>query len=105
MHYRTDIAKGAIWKKLRLGVLGSTRGSALIPVMKACANASLHAEIVAIVSNRSGSLILEKGKSLGVTVTTKFVSSKGLTREQYDAECTSILVGAGVEYVLLVGYM
>jgi phosphoribosylamine--glycine ligase len=105
MHYRTDIAKGAIRKKLRIGVLGSTRGTALIPVMEACANGSLHAEIVAVVSNRSSALILEKGKSLGPTVTTKFVSSKDLSREQFDAECTSVLAGAGVEYVLLVGYM
>jgi len=29
----------------------------------------------------------------------------GLSRDQYDAECTPVLVGAGVEYVLLVGYM
>jgi phosphoribosylamine--glycine ligase/phosphoribosylglycinamide formyltransferase/phosphoribosylformylglycinamidine cyclo-ligase/phosphoribosylamine--glycine ligase/phosphoribosylformylglycinamidine cyclo-ligase len=28
-----------------------------------------------------------------------------LSREQYDAECTAVLAGAGVEYVLLVGYM
>ena len=28
-----------------------------------------------------------------------------MSKEQYDAECTSVLVGAGVEYVLLVGYM
>jgi hypothetical protein len=105
MHYRTDIAKGAIRKKLRIGVIGSTRGTALLPVMEACANGSLHAEIVAVVSNRSQALILEKGRSLGPTVTTRFVSSKGLSREQYDAECTSVLVGAGVEYVLLVGYM
>jgi len=105
MHYRTDIAKGAIRKKLRIGVLGSTRGTALIPVMEACANGTLHAEIVAVVSNKSSAPILEKGKSLGVTVTTEFVSSKGLSREQYDAECTSVLAGAGVDYVLLVGYM
>lgn len=105
VHYRTDIAKGAIRKKLRIGVLGSTRGTALLPVMEACANGTLHAEIVAVVSNRSSAPILDKGKSLGVTVTTKFVSSKGLSREQFDAECTSVLVGAGVEYVLLVGYM
>lgn len=104
-HYRTDIAKGAMRKKLRIGVLGSTRGTALIPVMEACANGSLHAEIVAVVSNKSSAPILDKGRSLGVTVTTKFVSSKGLSREQFDAECTSVLVGSGVDYVLLVGYM
>ena len=105
MHNRTDIAKGATNKKLRLGVLGSTRGTALIPVIEACANGSLNAEIVAVVSNKSTAPILEKGKALGVTVTTSFVSSKGLSREEFDAECTSVLVGAGVEYVLLVGYM
>ena len=105
MHHRTDIAKGAIHKKLCIGVLGSTRGTALLPVVEACANGPLNAEIVAVVSNRSAAPILDKGKSLGVTVVTKFVCSKGLTREQYDAECTAVLTGAGVEYVLLVGYM
>jgi formyltetrahydrofolate-dependent phosphoribosylglycinamide formyltransferase len=105
MHYRTDIARKATQKKLRIGVLGSTRGTALIPVMEACASSALHAEIVAVVSNRSQAPILEKGKSLGVTVVSKFVSAKGLTRDQYDAECTAALLCAGVDYVLLVGYM
>lgn len=105
LHNRTDIAKGAINKKLRIGVLGSTRGTALIRVIEACASGKLHAEIVAVVSNKSDAQILDKGRALGVTVTTKFISSKGLTREQYDAECTSALVGAGAELVLLVGYM
>lgn len=105
MHHRTDIAKGAVRRRLRIGVLGSTRGTSLVPVMEACANGTLHAEIVAVVSDRSSAPILEKGRSLGVTVTTKFLSAKGLSRDQFDAECTSVLVGAGVEYVLLVGYM
>ena len=105
MHFRTDIAKKAIQKKLLIGVLGSTRGTALLPVIEACANGALHAEIVAVVSNKKDALILEKGRALGVTVTTQFISSKGLSRDQYDAECTSVLVGAGVEFVILVGYM
>jgi phosphoribosylamine-glycine ligase len=105
MHHRTDIAKKAIEKKLRIGVLGSTRGTALLPVMEACATGGIHAEIVAVVSNRSQAPILEKGKSLGTTIVSKFISSQGLTRAQYDAECTAALLGAGVEYVLLVGYM
>ena len=36
---------------------------------------------------------------------TRFVSAKGLGREEYDAECTIILVGAGAEYLILVGYI
>jgi formyltetrahydrofolate-dependent phosphoribosylglycinamide formyltransferase len=105
MHYRTDIGKKAAEKKLRIGVLGSTRGTALIPVIEACANSGIRAEIVAVVSNKSSAPILDKGRALGATVMTKFVSSKGLSREQYDAECTAALLGAGVEFVLLAGYM
>ncbi len=105
MHFRTDIAKGVLNKKLRIGVLGSTRGTALIPVIEACASGNLNAEIMAVVSNKKDALILEKGKALGVTVTTKFISSKGLSRAQYDAECSATLVEAGVEFVVLVGYM
>ena len=105
LHNRTDIAKGAMNKKIRIGVLGSTRGTALVPVMEACMSGDLHAEIVTVVSNKQDALILEKGRSLGVTVTSKFVSSKGLSRAEYDAECTSVLVGAGADIVLLVGYM
>lgn len=105
LHNRTDIGRKALGKKLRIGVLGSTRGTALIPVMEACASERLHAEIVAVVSNKSAAPILEKGKSLGATVVSRFVSAKGLTREQYDAECTEALLSAGVEYVILVGYM
>jgi len=105
MHYRKDIGKKAVEKKLRIGVLGSTRGTALMPVIEACSSGSIHAEIVAVLSNKSTAPILEKGRALGVSVSTKFVSAKGLSREQYDAECTASLVNAGVEFVLLVGYM
>lgn len=105
MHYRTDIGKKAIQKKLRIGVMGSTRGTALIPVIEACASGNVPAEIAAVLSNKTTAPILEKGKSLGPTVVSKFISAKGLTREQYDAECTAVLLGAGVEYIILVGYM
>ena len=105
MHHRTDIGRKATQKKLRIGVMGSTRGTALIPVIEACATGGLNAEIVAVVSNKSSAPILEKGRNLGVTVVSKFISAKGLSRAQYDAECTATLVGAGVDYVLLIGYM
>lgn len=105
MHNRSDIGKRAVEKKLRIGVLGSTRGTALVPVIEACQNGSIAAEVVAVVSNKSSAGILEKGKALGPTVTTKFVSAKGLSRAQHDAEVTATLLAAGVDYVILVGYM
>jgi hypothetical protein len=85
--------------------MGSTRGSALAPVIEAIAAGSLNAEIVAVLSNRSSAPILDKGRALGPNCTTEFTSCKGLTRAQYDAECSSKLVAAGVDLVLLVGYM
>lgn len=105
LYHRTDIAKGAIDKKLRIGVLGSTRGTSLLPIIDACRSGALHAEIVAVISNKNDALILKKGRSLGVTVTTKYVSSKGLSRNQYDAECTSMLLATGADLVILIGYM
>jgi formyltetrahydrofolate-dependent phosphoribosylglycinamide formyltransferase len=105
MHSRTDIGRRAVQKKLRIGVLGSTRGTALIPIIEACKDESFPAEIVAVISNSFDAPILDKGRALGPTVASKCVSSKGLTRAQHDAEVTSVLIGAGVDYVLLVGYM
>jgi phosphoribosylamine--glycine ligase/phosphoribosylglycinamide formyltransferase/phosphoribosylformylglycinamidine cyclo-ligase/phosphoribosylamine--glycine ligase/phosphoribosylformylglycinamidine cyclo-ligase len=105
MHNRTDIGYQASNKKLRIGVMGSTRGTALLPIMEACASGMLRAEIVAVLSNKSDAVILEKGRNLGINVTTKYIPSKGLTRAQYDAECSAALVGAGAEFVVLVGYM
>ena len=105
MHNRHDIGFRAVNKKIRLGILGSTRGTASIPVIEACRNGSLHAEIAAVISNKADALILEKGRALGPQTITKFVSSKGLSRAEYDAECTSVLLSAGVDVVILVGYM
>lgn len=105
MHFRTDIGHRASNKKLRIGIMGSTRGTALLPIIEACSSGVLHAEIVAVISNKPDALILDKGRELGVNVISKYISSKGLSRSQYDAECTAALVSAGAEFVVLVGYM
>mmetsp|Transcript_2158 Transcript_2158/g.3202 ORF Transcript_2158/g.3202 Transcript_2158/m.3202 type:complete len:1128 (-) Transcript_2158:109-3492(-) len=105
LHHRNDIAKRALSRKLRIGVLGSTRGTALIPLLEKCNEGSIPVEVTAVISNRKPALILEKGRSLGVGVKTVFISAKDLTREQYDAECTSVLLRSGVDLVILVGYM
>lgn len=105
LHHRTDIGRKAVHKLLRIGVLGSTRGTALVPVLKACKKGDLHGEVVAVLSNKDTAPILDKGKALRPTVVTKAISAKGLTREKFDAECTAALVSSGVDFVILVGYM
>jgi formyltetrahydrofolate-dependent phosphoribosylglycinamide formyltransferase len=106
LHRRTDIGRRALEKNLRIGILGSTRGTAAIPVIEACANGSLHAEIAAVLSNVASAPILDKGRALGPSVVTKAISTKGcVSRKEFDAKCTAELVEAGVDLVLLVGYM
>lgn len=105
LHKRNDIGKKALVKKLRIGVLGSTRGTALVPIIEACANGTIDAEIVAVISNKASAPILDKGRALGVTVVVQSISCTNKTRTEFDAECTSLLVSAGVDFVLLVGYM
>lgn len=105
LHYRTDIAKSVIQRKLRIGVLGSSRGTTLLPIIKACTLGVLNAEIIAVISNKKNALILNKGRELGASIISKYISPKGLSRDQYDAECTSIFISASVDLVILVGYM
>ncbi len=89
--------------KLKVGVLGSTRGTALQGVLDAIAAKQLDVEIVLVVSDRETALILERAAKYGVS--TRFLSAKGMTREAYDAQVTEALREAGAELVLMIGYM
>jgi len=105
-HYRKDIGHRAIppQRKLRLGVLGSTRGTTLLSLIKACDDNLLAADIVCVISNKKDALILEKATHMP-SCQSIFLSPKGLTRVQYDAQVTDVLLENGVECVLLIGYM
>ena len=106
LHMRSDIGRRAMTAKLRVGVMGSTRGTSLLPIIDAISSGELGgAEIVAIVSDREKAGILEKGRSLGPAVTCVAVSAKGKTRSEFDAECSAVLEDCGVELVVLIGYM
>ena len=84
-------------------MLGSTRGSSLQPVLDAIAAGSLNAKVVCCLSNKSDSGILDRAKQHGIP--TNYISGKGLTREAFDELVSQIFHEAGVEVVLLVGYM
>ena len=47
---------------IRLGVLGSTRGTDLQAILDAIQNDTLDAEVVVVVSNRNKSYILERAR-------------------------------------------
>ena len=88
---------------LKVGVLGSTRGTALQGILDAVGAGSLDVEIVLVVSDRNAAGILERAARHGLK--TLQLGAAGLTREAYDARVTEALVQAGAELVLMIGYM
>lgn len=92
---------------LRIGVLGSTRGTTMQSLADIIASPScpLHnrVEIVLVISNKQDAGILERARQLNVP--SIHISALNKTREQYDGEICSVLEAAGVELVLLIGYM
>jgi phosphoribosylglycinamide formyltransferase-1 len=88
---------------LRVGVLGSTRGTALQGVLDAMAEGSLDVEIAVVISNKAEAQILERAAKYGVK--TLHIDATGLKRAEYDERVSAALQEAGVELVLLIGYM
>ena len=88
---------------IRLGVLGSTRGTDLQAILDAIQNHTLDAEVVVVVSNRNKSYILERARHHNISDV--FVSQKGKTRDEFDREITATLLQHNADLVLLVGFM
>lgn len=88
---------------VRTAVLGSTRGSSLVPLLDAWKASRLGVDLALVVSNRSQAGILEKGRDAGIESVA--IPVKGRDRVSYDAEISDLLKSRGVELVLLLGYM
>lgn len=88
---------------LKVGVLGSTRGTALQGILDAIAAGMIDAEIVLVVSDKQHAPILERAAKYGVR--RLFLSPAGLKREAYDDQVSDALREVGAELVLLIGYM
>ena len=88
---------------IKLGVIGSTNGTDLQAILDAIVSGELNAEVSAVLSNQKNAYILERAENHNVPAV--FVSHKGKTREEFDAEMTGVLKEYGVDLVLLVGFM
>lgn len=89
---------------LRVGVLGSTRGTAMQGILDALAAEELcDVELALVISDKPEAPILKRASEAGID--TLFVSARGLEREIFDAEVTRAFEEAGVELVLMIGYM
>jgi formyltetrahydrofolate-dependent phosphoribosylglycinamide formyltransferase len=117
MQYRYDIARRALSNNtttgetkenmptLRIGVLGSTRGTDLASLIKAIDNGRLNGgKIVCVVSNKSKAIILEKARVASIpAIALKY--TKNMSRDDYDAQVTKTLKEYSVDVVLMIGYM
>ena len=88
---------------IRLGVLGSTRGTDLGAILSAINNKKLVAEVSVVISNRENAYILTRAKNHNVP--SFFISHKDKSREEFDRDVTTILKQYNVELVLLIGFM
>jgi phosphoribosylglycinamide formyltransferase-1 len=88
---------------MRLGILGSTRGTNLLALLTAREEQQLAATINLVVSNKPDALILERAEIHGIPK--QYVNSQGLSREQYDQKISDLLRHHEITLVVLIGYM
>ena len=93
-------------RKLKLGVLGSGRGSNFVALAAAVAEGKVAAEFVVVGSDQADAKILEEAKKRGIPTV---VCPKGKYRTKLEEEIEEGLaekmVKAGVELLILAGYM
>jgi phosphoribosylglycinamide formyltransferase-1 len=87
----------------RLGILLSGRGSNFLAIADNIANGKLKAEIAIVLSNREDAGGIEAAKIRGLK--TVMLPSKGRKREEHDRAVVDALREAGVELVVLAGYL
>jgi len=88
---------------LKVAILGSTRGSNLTPLYQLLAKEHISAEITLVLSDKETAPILERARELHIPA--KWISAKGLTREEYGQVLTEVLQNEGVELIVLIGFM
>ena len=90
-------------RKLKLGVLASTRGTDLQAIIDAIESGGLDAEITIVISNKKDAYALERARKHGIEEL--FIDPSGKTREEFDRVVSRELDVRGVELIALIGYM
>ena len=91
-------------QRLRLGVLVSGTGSNLQAILDAIAAGTLAADVKVVISNRAGAKALDRARAANVPTLT--IPHGGFpSREAFDGALVSALGEAGVDWVVLAGFM
>jgi phosphoribosylglycinamide formyltransferase-1 len=91
-------------KKLRIGALASGGGTNLQAIIDRCRDGSLAAELVLVVSNNPDAGALERARQAGIP--TLCIDHRDFdSRETFDHAVVGALRDAGVELIVLAGFM
>jgi phosphoribosylglycinamide formyltransferase-1 len=89
---------------LKIGVLVSGTGSNLEAILNAIAERRLASKVAIVISNKAGALALDRAKKAGVP--TRVIPHGDFpNREAFDAALVGALREAGVDWVVLAGFM
>jgi phosphoribosylglycinamide formyltransferase 1 len=89
----------------RLAVLVSGSGSNLAAILRGCADATINADVVQVVSNRPGVLALSRATDAGVPHVIVHPSAKRTDRRAYDHELAERVAASSPDWVVLAGWM
>jgi phosphoribosylglycinamide formyltransferase-1 len=91
-------------KRMRLGVLASGGGTNLQAIIDRCQDNVFPAEIAVVIANNPGAGALERARSAGIPA--RCINHRDFAdREEFDAALVAALREAGVELVVLAGFM
>jgi len=88
---------------IKLGVLGSTRGTDLQAIINSINKKELIADVAVVISNKKNAYILDRAKQNKIP--SFFLSHQDMKRDEFDRKITTILKKNSVELVLLIGFM
>jgi len=91
------------FNKIKLGILGSTKGTDLQAIIDSIDQNKLDAIVKVVISNSSNAYILERAANHNIP--NFFISHLGKKREQFDDKISAILKKHEVDLVLLIGFM
>jgi phosphoribosylglycinamide formyltransferase-1 len=91
-------------KPIKIAILGSTRGTNLVPIIDAISHGRLNAEIKIVISNKKDAGILEKAKTFHLPAFA-IEAQRDESREAFDQRILDILISYEVELIVLIGYM
>ena len=92
------------YRKIRLGILASGKGTNFEAIQQAILDRELNAEIVILVFNKENAEVKEK--AIKHNIPWRYISHRKFAkREQFDTEVADVLGGYGIDLVIMAGWM